>query len=70
MLRLWRRGRGAERSPTFRFEPFYATKPGGQGTGMGLSAVHGIVQQMDGRIEVDTQVGKGTTFRVILPIQT
>lgn len=37
---------------------------------MGLSAVHGIVQQMDGRIEVDTQVGKGTTFRVILPIQT
>lgn len=49
------------------FEPFYTTKPMGQGTGMGLAAVQGAVQQLGGYIEVRTAVGKGTCFSVYFP---
>ncbi len=51
------------------FDPFFTTKPIGKGTGLGLSLSYGILQKHRGRIEVKSEVGKGTCFRVCLPVQ-
>jgi PAS domain S-box-containing protein len=50
------------------FDPFFTTKPVGQGTGLGLSISHTIVTGLGGEILCETAVGKGTTFRVVLPV--
>ncbi len=50
------------------FDPFFSTKDIGQGTGMGLSIVHGVVHEHGGHVLVESQRGSGTTFRVLLPV--
>ncbi len=61
-------GEGMDESVRERvFEPFFTTKPPGKGTGMGLAAAYGTVASHDGRIEIASQMGRGTTVSVVLP---
>jgi CheY-like chemotaxis protein len=61
-------GHGMDRQTAARiFEPFFTTKEAGHGTGLGLAIVYEIIHDAGGMVEVDTEIGRGTTFRVYLP---
>ncbi len=62
-------GHGMDKATMQRiFEPYYTTKPIDEGTGLGLATVHGIITSHKGSIEVESEVGKGSTFTVYLPV--
>ena len=69
LVRISDTGEGiAEKHIAELFNPFFTTKPIGEGTGLGLSVSYGIIQKHHGRIEVESELGVGTTFSIYLPI--
>jgi PAS domain S-box-containing protein len=67
-LRVTDTGAGMSKATVDRaFEPFFTTKPKGQGTGLGLATIYGIVTSAGGDVQIDSEVGRGTTITVLLP---
>ena len=61
-------GYGMDRATIERvFDPFFTTKPRGEGTGLGLAMVHAAIRRHGGAVEIDSRVGEGTTFKLLLP---
>ena len=69
VVEVWDNGVGIPKSEIPKiFDPFYTTKEVGRGTGLGLSIAHGIVSDMQGKIECESEVGQWTRFRLIFPL--
>ena len=68
-IRIKDNGKGIDEETLKRiFDPYFTTKGLGEGSGMGLSIVHGIIHQLGGHIQVESQLGKGTKFEIYLPV--
>jgi len=68
-VQIWDNGPGMDKEVRNKiFNPFYTTKPPGQGTGLGLYICRQVVQQIEGEMKVESSVGKGTRFSIYLPI--
>jgi CheY-like chemotaxis protein len=68
LLRVRDTGIGMDAATRSRaLEPFFTTKPEGEGTGLGLSVVYGVVDELDGRLSIDSAIGLGTIVEIVLP---